>query len=501
MYYINNQDVKKGNSHYNKGSRCKDRKCIGKFRRINSRKLTGYNRSRNIGINLTITPGVTEIYRNGRLTGESAGGFTVGTGVSYSEKDYVAKVKTTIGEATGVNVNGVRADLTDINRDVNNRVEIVRDREVNLVDVDLGTEYWATSYGREKFNNDVNQARNKVERVSEIMKAMIENENKDIGLYYRDRLDFEATRDDMERRGLTDGFIIDEMIGRALAELSAEQGIDDLQIISLDDPNIKEIVGAEAIAGRAYHTGDGVVVIVADNIEDFASAIGTITEEGRHIYHRNSNGLEDSEDYASFYGEQFENYYNRVAGDTPLVMIGSELGYNAGQLGNDWEDKVKTLYGYYSGEIGGYFVVKRTIVLGLAKGDKDKNESVFVTVMGGAGVGGGASNSFGGSVSVIETADYASELSKFGGSIGINFTTGVLSFGISAEIVGHGGGISASAGPGGGASGSVTAQIGYTFVGGSIGETMKKIPNVILPQKLKDNLTKKFNEMIKGKKL
>ena len=131
------------------------------------------------------------------------------------------------------------------------------------------------------------------------------------------------------------------MIGKALAELSAEQGIDDLQIISLDDPNIKEIIGAEAIAGRAYHTGDGVVVIVADNIEDFASAIGTITEEGRHIYHRNNNGLEDSEDYASFYGEQFKNYYNRVAGDTPLVMIGSELGYNAGQLGNDWEDAVK----------------------------------------------------------------------------------------------------------------------------------------------------------------
>ena len=34
-------------------------------------------------------------------------------------------------------------------------------------------------------------------------------------------------------------------------------------------------------------------------------------EEGRHIYHRNNNGLADSEDYASFYGEQFENYYNR----------------------------------------------------------------------------------------------------------------------------------------------------------------------------------------------
>ena len=74
--------------------------------------LEDVDKSRNIGINLTVTPGVTEIYRNGRLTGESAGGFALGTGVSYSEKDYVAKVKTTIGEATGVNVNGVRADLT-----------------------------------------------------------------------------------------------------------------------------------------------------------------------------------------------------------------------------------------------------------------------------------------------------------------------------------------------------------------------------------------------------
>lgn len=35
--------------------------------------------------------------------------------------------------------------------------------------------------------------------------------------------------------------------------------------------------------------------------------MGTITEEGRHIYHRNNNGLEDLEDYASFYGRQFED--------------------------------------------------------------------------------------------------------------------------------------------------------------------------------------------------
>jgi len=134
------------------------------------------------------------------------------------------------------------------------------------------------------------------------------------------------------------------------AEIAAQQNIDDLQIISLSDPNIKEIVGAEAIAGRAYHVGNGKVVIVAENLQDFADTMGTIAEEGRHIYHRNSNGLEDSEDYASFYGRQFENYFNKRAKDTPLYMIGSDLRYTAGQLGNDWEDEIWIIHN--SGGVG-----------------------------------------------------------------------------------------------------------------------------------------------------
>lgn len=73
-----------------------------------------------------------------------------------------------------------------------------------------------------------------------------------------------------------------------MAEVAAQQNIDDLQIISLNDPNIKEVVGADAIAGRAYHVGNGKVVIVAENIQDFADAMGTIAEEGRRIYHRNN---------------------------------------------------------------------------------------------------------------------------------------------------------------------------------------------------------------------
>jgi len=35
------------------------------------------------------------------------------------------------------------------------------------------------------------------------MKAVIENEDKNIGLYYRDRIDYEKTRDDLERAGLS----------------------------------------------------------------------------------------------------------------------------------------------------------------------------------------------------------------------------------------------------------------------------------------------------------
>lgn len=182
------------------------------------------------------------------------------------------------------------------------------------------------------------------------MKAVIENEDKNIGLYYRDRIDYEKTRDDLERAGLSDGFILDETIAQMMAEVAAQQNIDDLQIISLSDPNIKEIVGAEAIAGRAYHVGNGKVVIVAENLQDFADAMGTIAEEGRHIYHRNSNGLEDSEDYASFYGKQFENYFNKRAKDTPLYMIGSDLRYTAGQLGNDWEDEIWIIHN--SGGVG-----------------------------------------------------------------------------------------------------------------------------------------------------
>lgn len=302
--------------------------------------LEDVNKRKNVGINLTFTPGVTDIYRNGKLTPDSVGGVLVGTRIDYSKDDYVAKVKATIGNNVNMTVAGKKSDFSGVNRDTSNMVDVLKDKKINPVSIDFGTEYWATNYGREKTKGDFAKAGNKIERVVEIIKAVSENEGKDIGLYYRDRLDFEAERDRKERSGELETILIDRDKALEIAERAAGRKIDDLQIISTKDPNIKEIVGADAIAGRAYHVGNGKIVIVADNIGDYAKAMGTIAEEGRHIYHRSNNGLEDSEDYASFYGRQFERYYDRNFGNNDVAFITERLKYTKEQLGNDWENDI-----------------------------------------------------------------------------------------------------------------------------------------------------------------
>ena len=80
--------------------------------------------SRRYSLSYGIGVGNHTVTRNGRLTGNAIGGVAVVIRVSYDEKDYAARVKTTVGEAAGINVDGVRADLTDIKRDGNKRVEI-----------------------------------------------------------------------------------------------------------------------------------------------------------------------------------------------------------------------------------------------------------------------------------------------------------------------------------------------------------------------------------------
>ena len=223
------------------------------------------NKSRNIGINVTITPGVVEIYKNGMLTGNAKGGTAYGTRISFNEKGYVAKAKATIGSNVKTIIDGKEEELKEVNRDIGNRIEVIRNEEISPINIDLGTEYWGTDYAREKVKGDFVKAGNKIERVSEIIKGIMENENKDIVLYYKDRIDFEEERDRLERSGELETTLIDKEKAKEIAERASGEKIEDLQIISSKDPNIKEIVGANAIRGRAYHRS-GKIIIVADNI-------------------------------------------------------------------------------------------------------------------------------------------------------------------------------------------------------------------------------------------
>ena len=212
--------------------------------------LEDINKSRNIGINLTITPGVVEIYKNGMLTGNAKGGTAYGTRISFNEKDYVAKAKAPIGSNVKTIIDGKEEELKEVNRDIGNRIEVIRNKEISPINIDLGTEYWGTDYAREKVKGDIVKAGNKIERVSEIIKGIMENENKDIVLYYKDRIDFEEERDRLERSGELETTLIDKEKAKEIAERASGEKIEDLQIISSKDPNIKEIVGANAIRGK-----------------------------------------------------------------------------------------------------------------------------------------------------------------------------------------------------------------------------------------------------------
>ena len=152
------------------------------------RDLEDVNKSREIGINLTFTPGVVEIYINGLPTGSYKGGVSVGTSLTYGELDNVSRVKTTIDELTKVNISNSGDRLSSINGDMTNRVEVIKDKNIATTTYDLGTEYWLNDYSRENFNTDIAKADNKIERVSEILRAVIQNDDKDISKYYRDRL-------------------------------------------------------------------------------------------------------------------------------------------------------------------------------------------------------------------------------------------------------------------------------------------------------------------------
>ena len=217
--------------------------------------------------------------------------------------------------------------------------------------------------------------------------------------------------------------------------------------------------------------------------------MGTIAEEGRHIYHRNNNGLEDSEDYASFYGRQFERYYYRNFGNNDVAFITERLKYTKEQLGNDWENDVRTLFAAISGEIGYYGALKGTAILGIAEGENGRMK-YFATIAGGLGVGAGGGFSISGGTSYLTGIDSPDQLKGWGNSLSLNFIGGI-SGSFSAEFSKGAGGFSISAGTGGPASATVTYQLGYTFVSKNSFDVLDKLP---ISKKSKEKLRAEFEK-------
>ena len=322
-------------------------------------------------------------------------------------------------------------------------------------------------------------------------------------MYYRDRLDFEAERDRKERSGELEIILIDRDKALEIAERAAGRKIDDLQIISTKDPNIKEIVGADAIAGRAYHVGNGKIVIVADNIGDYAKAMGTIAEEGRHIYHRNNNGLEDSEDYASFYGRQFERYNRKKFEDKDANFVTEQLRYTKEQLGNDWENAVKLVGFNFTFSKGIKIFGGGNVTVGAAFGDNGKKK-FFLTVGGmlGAGFGGGfAAEGF---TSIISGTDNPDDIA--GTAYGLEAGIGVKDIG--GKTIGANtnfkttgaGSLGISGGP---SNQEYEAHIGvtvsYTFVFGNIDAMVNKVKLELKKKKVPEKEIKRTEEIIRKK--
>ena len=67
----------------------------------------------------------------------------------------------TVGEVTGITVNVKNADLSGINRDASNMVEVEKDKKILPMNIDLGTEYWLNDYSREKLKTAMDKASSK----------------------------------------------------------------------------------------------------------------------------------------------------------------------------------------------------------------------------------------------------------------------------------------------------------------------------------------------------
>ena len=141
--------------------------------------LEDINKSKSIGINVTVYPNVTYTARDGKGKGIYTDGHTINgsgavykVGVNYAEVDKNREVVSTIGSNVKIS-----QDMGDINRDVNNQIKEFEGKEVRGINVDLGTEYWLTEAGRGKTRDIIEGAGRTVEGIKRILTLRDEKGN------------------------------------------------------------------------------------------------------------------------------------------------------------------------------------------------------------------------------------------------------------------------------------------------------------------------------------
>ena len=142
------------------------------------------NKAENFGINLTIYPKIAykDIVKlsNGMEMIRYASGNAIGTQLQYGSKDYEAINQATIGKNIKVLIEGKETDLSGINRDVENMVKVTKDKTVEQIDINLGSENWLTDVGRTTFNSELFRAKENVGKAyGEIVNLIEKIKNKE----------------------------------------------------------------------------------------------------------------------------------------------------------------------------------------------------------------------------------------------------------------------------------------------------------------------------------
>ena len=278
--------------------------------------LEDINKSKSIGINVTVYPNVTYTVRDGKGKGVYTDGHTINgsgavykVGVSYAEVDKNREVVSTIGSNVKIS-----QDMGDINRDVNNQIKEFEGKEVRGINVDLGTEYWLTEAGRGKTRDIIEGAGRTVKSIKKILTKTDSNGELEIVK----NMEAESALRKMEQRGFVEGK--DKKIERVAREIETKYGNltkkgikvrfygeEDVDTSGLTEAQLRKLK-ADGIAT----TGDGYIWINKEKIKD-----GNTINFNKVVSHEITHQIlgEDSEYEARYVESGMEEFLSEIKGN------------------------------------------------------------------------------------------------------------------------------------------------------------------------------------------